>query len=157
MMGIFKGKGKRKASQRNLRPVDYDQRLIERRYGGYYLLRNGDVVEIHDYEDIVEDEDYILSQRVDPPERRIAGALSYTDQHGDGGTMLYSEGDTLRDFDESSFYLGSHIRGLLTSSGQSYNEMEEVFTDYDLDDEERDRQIRAVISRHGLMNRRCRA
>ena len=157
MMGIFKGKGKRKASQMNLKSADLDRRLINRDYGGYYMLANGDVLEIHDYDEIVEDPDYIRSQREDPPEKRIAGALSYTDQHGDGGIMLYSKGDTLGDFDESSFYLRSHIKGFLTGSGQSYNDMEEVFTDYSISDEERDGQLRAVIARHGLMNRRCRA
>ena len=155
-MGIYKGKEKRKASQRNLKPVDKGQRLIERKYGGYYLLQNGDVVEIHDYEGIWEDEDFRYSQENDPPGTRIEGGVYYTDQYGDGGVMLYTRDDTLSDFEDSGF-LASGIKGLLTNSSPSYDEVDDVFGDFDLDDEERDRKLRAVFAKHGLMNRRCRA
>ena len=154
-MSIFKGKGKRKASKKNLKPVDMGQRLNDAKYGGFYLLQNGDIVEIHDYEGIYDDEDYIISQENDPPETRIEGGVYFDDQFGDGGVMLYTKTDTLKDFDNSGF-LPAGIKGLLTRSGPSYSDMEDVFYDYDIDEEEKDRRLRAVIKKHGLMNRRSR-
>ena len=154
-MSILKGRGKRKVPQKNLRPVDMGQRLFDDRYAGFYLLDNKDIVEIHDYEGIGDDEEYIDSQENDPPETRIEGGVYYTDQYGDGGVMLYTRDDTLGDFVDSGF-LNAGIKGLLTDSGESYRAMDDVFSDYDIDDEERDRRLRDVISRFSLMNRRRR-
>lgn len=155
ILSILKGRGKRKVPQRNLRPVDMGQRLIDERYSGFYLLENGDIVEIHDYEGIWDDEEYRAFQEKDPPGTRIEGGVYFTDQYGDGGVMLYTGDDTLKDLDESGF-LNAEIKGLLTDSGDSYDEMETVFFDYLIDEKERDRKLRDVISRFGLMNRRCR-
>ena len=154
-MSILKGRGKRKIPQKNLRSADLDRRLVDRNYGGYYMLANGDVVEIHDYEGIGDDEEYIDSQENDPPETRIEGGVYYTDQYGEGGIMPYTRDDTLGDFVDSGF-LSAGIKGLLTNSGESHRAMDDVFSDYDIDDEERNRRLRDVISRFSLMNRRRR-
>ncbi len=148
-------RSKKADASKNRRPVDGKRKLSDGGYEGYYLLGDGRVIHVTEYEGFGEDEEFMESYENDPAETRLVGGVYYDISDGTGGVMGYTGSDTLSDFDGfQSIDSGSRMESMFLKSGdRGYDDYDDAFMGLVCGDKGPE-DVRAVAKRYGLYNRR---